>query len=125
MRPSEAWERQLVQETGRGQTGSDGSPEAGESFDQRLSEARSRHGLDPVSADAALDRSSLGLVARVGVELVAAVLVGLAIGWALDSWLRTRPLFLVLFVFLGGGAGIANVWRLVAPDPGATKRPPG
>ena len=114
----------MVQEAGRGQTGADGSPKAGESFDQRLSEARNRHGLDPAAADAALDKGSLGLVARVGVELVAAVVVGLAIGWALDSWLKTRPLFLVLFVFLGGAAGIVNVWRLVASDPGVTKPPP-
>ena len=62
---------------------------------------------------------------RVGVELVAALVVGLAIGWALDSWLRTRPLFLILFVFLGGAAGIVNVWRLVAPASGAKGPPPG
>ncbi len=61
---------------------------------------------------------------RVGVELVAAVVVGLAIGWGLDAWLHTRPLFLVLFVFLGGIAGIVNVWRLVAPDPAAARRRP-
>jgi ATP synthase protein I len=67
---------------------------------------------------------------RVGVELVSAVIVGLAIGWGLDAWLKTRPLFLILFVFLGGAAGIVNVWRLVAPSsgtsgPGAAKKPPG
>lgn len=61
---------------------------------------------------------------RVGVELVAAVVVGLAIGWGLDAWLHTRPLFLVLFVFLGGIAGIVNVWRLVAPDLAAARRRP-
>ena len=52
---------------------------------------------------------------RVGVELVSAVIVGLAIGWGLDAWLHTRPLFLIVFVFLGGVAGIFGVWRLVAP----------
>ena len=66
---------------------------------------------------------------RVGVELVSAVIVGLAIGWGLDAWLKTRPLFMILFVFLGGAAGIANVWRLVAPGSGAsgpgTTKPPG
>jgi F0F1-type ATP synthase assembly protein I len=30
------------------------------------------------------------------------------------------PLFLILFVLLGGAAGLANLWRMVAP-PG---RPP-
>ena len=56
---------------------------------------------------------------RVGVELVSALLVGLAIGWGLDRLLGTRPLFLILLVFLGGIAGIINVWRLVAPAPDA------
>ncbi len=60
---------------------------------------------------------------RVGVELVAAVIVGLAIGWGLDSWLKTRPLLLILFAFLGGIAGIVNVWRLVMPGAGRVERP--
>lgn len=94
-----------------------------------MADARSRHGLDPEAdpapSAAGVDRNSLGLVMRVGVELVAAVLVGLAIGWGLDAWLRTRPLFLILFVFLGGAAGILNVWRLVAPGSEPTGRPRG
>ncbi len=111
----------IIEETEK-ETDPDGSPVAGGSFDQRLSEARSRHGLDPAPSVAnAVDRSSFGLVARVGVELVAAVVVGLAIGWGLDFWLKTRPLFLVLFVFLGGAAGIVNVWRLVSPDAEAAR----
>lgn len=52
---------------------------------------------------------------RVGVELVAAMVVGVGIGWALDRWLGTRPLMLIVFVFLGGAGGIANVWRMMAP----------
>lgn len=94
-------------------------PPAGKTFEQRLGEARTRSGMDPQPvSDIAVDRSSLGLVMRVGVELVAAVVVGAAIGWGLDRWLGLRPLFLILFVLLGGIAGIVNVWRLVAPGPG-------
>ena len=92
------------------------------SFDQRLSAARGRRGLDPVpaQADASVpDASAMAVFFRVGVELVSALLVGLAIGWGLDRLLGTRPLFLILLVFLGGIAGIINVWRLVAPAPNA------
>jgi ATP synthase protein I len=49
------------------------------------------------------------------VELVAALAVALAIGWGLDRWLHTLPLFLSLFVLLGGAAGVLNVWRVVSP----------
>jgi ATP synthase protein I len=38
-----------------------------------------------------------------------------AIGWALDRWLGTRPILLAVFVLLGGAAGILNVWRIYAP----------
>ena len=96
-----------------------GAADAGKSFEQRLEEARAKSGLDPAPvADGPIDRNSLGLVMRVGVELVSAVVVGAAIGWGLDRWLGMRPLFLILFVLLGGVAGIFNVWRLVAPGPG-------
>jgi ATP synthase protein I len=50
------------------------------------------------------------------VELVSALVVALGIGLALDYWLGTRPLFLVLFVLLGGAAGVLNVWRLMGPQ---------
>lgn len=90
------------------------------SFDQRLKEARDRRGLDPKPPPPDQppgDPSALAVFFRVGVELVSALLVGLAIGWGLDRVLHTRPLFLVLFVLLGGAAGIVNVWRLVKPPP--------
>lgn len=93
---------------------------SGKSFDQRLQEARDRQGLDPTppKLDQNLpDASAMAVFFRVGVELVSALLVGLAIGWGLDHFLRTKPLFLILFMLLGGVAGIINVWRLVAPPP--------
>lgn len=102
------------------QTGPESDPSlSGASFDQRLRQARARQGLDKAPASptepAGDDFSALAVFFRVGVELVSALLVGLAIGWGLDRVLHTRPLFLILFVLLGGAAGIINVWRLVSP----------
>ena len=57
----------------------------------------------------------MGIGARVGVELLSALVVGLAIGWGLDWLLGTKPWLLALFVLLGGVAGVANVWRLMMP----------
>jgi len=89
------------------------------SFEARLHSARLRQGLEP-AATAAKESggavpSALGVGMRVGVELVSAMVVAVAIGWALDRWLHTSPLFLVLFVLLGFGAGIANLWRTMGP----------
>jgi ATP synthase protein I len=57
----------------------------------------------------------MGIALRVGVEMVSALLVAVAIGWGLDRWLGTRPILLAVFVLLGGAAGVLNVWRTFAP----------
>lgn len=54
------------------------------------------------------------ILGRVATELVAGVMVGTFIGWALDRWLGTTPLFLVMLFFLGAAAGMLNVWRMVS-----------
>ena len=43
--------------------------------------------------------------------LVAAVVVGGAIGFFLDRWLHTRPLFLLVFGGIGFFAGVRDVLR--------------
>lgn len=89
----------------------------GDSFDTRLKAARSKQGLDapPETAGTMPPTSAMGIGLRVGIELVSAMVVSVGIGWALDRWLHTMPLFLVIFLVVGGAAGIANVWRLMAP----------
>ena len=53
----------------------------------------------------------IALAGRVTTELVAGVVVGTFIGWALDNWLGTTPTLMVVFFFLGSAAGMMNVWR--------------
>lgn len=98
-----------------GDKGTDGKKGAG-SFEERLHSARVKQGLEmqPVAAGAG-GSSPYGIGLRVGVELVSALAVAALIGWGLDRWLGTRPWLLALFIVLGGGAGIANVWRLMMP----------
>lgn len=95
----------------------------GSSFEERLKAASARQGLDRVpersgsSKAGGLGQSALGIGLRVGVEMVAAMIVAVGIGWALDRWLHTAPLFIALFVLAGGAAGVLNVWRMFAPKP--------
>ncbi len=58
-------------------------------------------------------QNALGQGLRIGVELVVAVVVAVGIGWALDNWFGTKPLLMVVFFFLGIGAGMWNVYRAV------------
>lgn len=57
------------------------------------------------------ERSGFGQAMGIGAELISALVVGTAIGWFLDRWLDTRPLMTIIFIFLGGAAGILNVFR--------------
>lgn len=61
-------------------------------------------------------------------ELVVAMMVAVAIGWFLDDWLETRPLFLLIFFFVGAGAGALNVYRraqqIIGVDSEHSAKPP-
>jgi ATP synthase protein I len=89
-------------------------------FDERLRQARAREGLDKAPKGRGdLPQGPWGIGLRAGVEVVSALGVGIGIGFLLDRWLGTWPwLFLVFFV-LGSVAGVANVYRLFMPRPGA------
>ncbi|MCR9174466.1 MAG: AtpZ/AtpI family protein [Alphaproteobacteria bacterium] len=80
---------------------------------QRLKKAQGEAAKKDASGllSAGLPKSATGLAFRVGVELVAGVVVGGAIGYGLDRWLGTSPLFLIVMFFLGAGGGMMNVWR--------------
>jgi ATP synthase protein I len=91
------------------------------SFEDRLRAARQRVGQvgqgqeARPSAGADGGAAGLGFGLRAGVELVAAEVVAGAIGYGLDHLLHTLPLFLVIFILLGGAAGVMNVWRMMTP----------
>jgi ATP synthase protein I len=48
---------------------------------------------------------------KVGSEFIAGVLVGVALGWGLDSVAGTSPWGLIVFLMLGFAAGVLNVIR--------------
>ncbi len=78
----------------------------------RISKARQAAGLDQSAAE--MDASAgagLGAAWRISIEIVVALVVCTAIGWALDYWFGTKPWFMLLFLFLGGAAGINNAVR--------------
>jgi ATP synthase protein I len=55
----------------------------------------------------------LAFALRIGVEIFAALIVGVGMGVLLDWWLGTKPWFLLLFFVLGAAAGFMNVFRVV------------
>jgi len=53
--------------------------------------------------------NQIGFAFRLATELVAGFVVGGLIGWYLDKWLGTLPIFLFLFFALGAAAGVSNI----------------
>ena len=82
-------------------------------LDERLREARARRPGATKRKKELEQGGGLSLALRIGVELVAALIVGVGIGLLLDRWLGTTPWFLLLFFLLGSAAGILNVFRVM------------
>lgn len=73
------------------------------------------------------DRSQFGMAVRVSSDFIAAIFVGGALGWFLDSFAGTSPFGLVILLLLGFAAGVLNVMRtlgLVALPKGMSAPPP-
>jgi ATP synthase protein I len=84
-------------------------------LEQRLERARQEQAGGNVErgrAAAGPPRGALGTGMRVGIELVAGLVVGLVLGWGFDRLFGTRPWGLIVFFLLGAAAGMLNVYRL-------------
>ena len=55
--------------------------------------------------------NAFGIAMRMGTEFVAAVFVASFIGFYIDKWLETTPIFIIIFFIIGSVAGIFNVVR--------------
>ena len=57
--------------------------------------------------------AGIALAGRVATELVAGIAVGTFLGWLIDRWLETTPVFMLILFFLGAAGGLMNIWRLL------------
>jgi ATP synthase protein I len=88
---------------------------------ERLEKARRQSAeRRPVGAGAPQGMAGLGF--RIGIELVAALVVGVVLGWVVDRVAHTRPWGIVAGFILGAAAGLLNVMRAVGG--GMSGRPP-
>jgi ATP synthase protein I len=98
-------------ETTPGAAGRDGD------FDRRMRELDAALAARRPAAQAPDERpgsggmSGIGNALRLSSEFIAAILVGAGLGWFLDRMAGTSPWGLIVFLFLGFGAGVLNVLR--------------
>jgi ATP synthase protein I len=82
-------------------------------LDDRLKRLREKGETGSRRTSASRAASGVGFGLRVGVELLAALVVGGGVGFFLDRWLGTKPWLFLVFFLLGFAAGILNVYRLM------------
>src|SRR5690606_2018834 len=101
---------------------------------ERIEAARGEPKPEPVRRRSSAEASGLGW--RMVTELLTGMLIGLAIGYGLDSLFGTLPVFLVVFALLGFAAGVRPMMRSAAevrgklmagaePTAGTGERPVG
>ncbi len=79
-----------------------------EEFEDRLTHAQQTH---KTKESPKRKNSGFGIAFKIATDLIVAIGVGVGIGWGLDSWLSTKPLFLLIFFMFGVAAGLLNVIR--------------
>jgi ATP synthase protein I len=94
------------------------------SFEQRLAAARDKAGLGQSKFGSAhrgvgAGQKAVNLAMRLGVELVAAMVIAVVIGWGLDKLFHTSPWLMIVMVPVGMAAGLRNLLR--AGGPGASR----
>ena len=83
-----------------------------EALNAKLKAARKQNEGPESASGPSEGQSGLGYGSRLSVEIIASLLAGLGLGWTIDHFAGTRPLFMLVFMFLGLGVGIYNVMRM-------------
>lgn len=88
-------------------------------LDERLRKAReARTPRVPTTAER---QTNLGY--RILADLLAGILFGLGAGWLLDSWLGTKPRFILVMLGLGFAGGVWNAVKAIKQLDAAARKP--
>jgi ATP synthase protein I len=79
------------------------------SLDAKLKAAREQNKGPGQASGASSGQSGLGLGSRLSVEIITSLLAGMGLGWVIDHFAGTQPLFMLIFMFLGLGLGVWHV----------------
>ena len=106
-----------------GERGSPASPPSLSELGARIDAARGKRGDEAVpQGQLKAERGMLGSAWRISVELLTGPLVGGLVGWWVDKWLGTKPVFLVVLLLLGAAAGLSGTIRAARQMNAAAER---
>lgn len=87
------------------------TPEDIELMEKRIQKLKDVHSKNTEKENKSSVRDSIANAFRIGTEFIAAVFVGICIGYALDKIFGTKVVFLLVFSLFGCMAGMLNVYR--------------
>ncbi len=92
---------------------SDGNDD--QAFEQRLAAAQAAENARgrrvPGQSSLGSTERAISLAMRLGVELVAAMVIAVGLGWGIDRLLHTTPWAMIVMVPVGMAAGLRNLLR--------------
>ncbi|MCB1531286.1 MAG: AtpZ/AtpI family protein [Alphaproteobacteria bacterium] len=83
-----------------------------EELERKLREAE-KGDASPEKVQAAEDQNNKRVALQAGMELTGGIIIGTGIGIGLDTWLDTKPLFIILMFLLGVVTGFYNIFRVM------------
>jgi ATP synthase protein I len=87
-------------------------------LEKRLAEHKAKT-VEGAQESTGSDKAGMGQAIKISSEFIAGVVMGAGLGWGIDQLAGTSPFGMIVFLFLGFGAGILNVLRtagVVAPQ---------
>ena len=84
---------------------------------KRIAAAQARHNVrtgkraDGADKPQPVSGNALAMAFSISAQLVVAIALGTALGWQMDVWFGTKPLFLIVMMLLFAAAGFLNVFR--------------
>jgi ATP synthase protein I len=104
-----------------------GTPGVTDDLASRIASAKRERAAEvqEVAQRSSGDTGNLGRAVRLGSEFIAAILVGVALGYGFDLLVGTQPWGMLVMLLVGFAAGILNVTRAVAEMNKASPPPPG
>jgi ATP synthase protein I len=80
-------------------------------LDKDLKAARAEYEKD-YNPKPSADADNVGVGARAGVELVGAIIGGALLGYGIDHFFETSPIFFLIFTVLGIITGFYNIYKI-------------
>ena len=84
-------------------------PQDLQKLDERINSLKARNEKKTIKTDT-IRKYNIGI--QTITDFIAPIFIGLCIGYLIDKFCSTMPIFIIIFAFFGFAAGILNIYKL-------------